>query len=64
MCLNVLHVIVGTPWYHGDGNTRVKGLSQGWLHQGRVFPGLAMLGQGVPRVGYSWKSGWDGSYQV
>jgi len=39
----------------------VKCLSWGWLHRGGVFPGLAMLGQGVPRVGYGWESGWDGS---
>jgi len=26
---------------------------------GGCSPGLAM-GQGVPRVGYSWESGWDG----
>jgi len=41
----------------------VKGPSRGWLHRGRVFPGMAMLGQGVPRVGYGWESGWDGSWQ-
>jgi len=23
-----------------------------------------MLGQGVPRVGYGWESGWDGSWQI
>jgi len=39
----------------------VKGPSQGWLHWGRVSLGLAMSGQGCPRVGYSWESGWDGS---
>jgi len=47
--------------YHGDGKTRVKGPSQGWLHWGRVSPGLAMLEQGCPGVGYSWEGGWDGS---
>jgi len=28
----------------------VKGLSQGWLHRGRVFPGLAMVGRVVGMV--------------
>jgi len=34
----------------------VKGPSWGWLHWGRVSPGLAILGQGCPGVGYSWET--------
>jgi len=61
----ILEYKVGEGCLHRLG-LEVVGSHDGWfvtvgyIREG-CSPGLAMLGQGVPRAGYIWESGWDGS---